>query len=103
MNLHELFVSKEQRLENDKKKYEEYLSDAFYQKIITDPTHYYHQLNISKLENPKPYKTETVERYYYCERCDINSMGKSMCPCPRGSCEASIVGKLVRTKEIIFN
>lgn len=39
-----------------------------------------------------------VEDYYKCNRCDINSLTKgSMCPCPRGGCEAKIVGTIVTT------
>lgn len=35
-----------------------------------------------------------VSDYYECDRCDINSEHENrMCPCPRGGCEAEVVGK----------
>lgn len=35
--------------------------------------------------------------YYECPRCDIDSLDtKRMIPCPRGGCEAQIVGKINR-------
>lgn len=36
---------------------------------------------------------------YECPRCQINCMTKGdMCPCPRGRCEAAIVGTVTITK-----
>lgn len=47
-------------------------------------------------------KSKTRE-YWVCHRCNITSLDKKrMCPCPRGSCEAECVGKLVTTKEIFL-
>ena len=41
--------------------------------------------------------------YWSCSRCEINSETNGrMCPCPRGSCEAEIIGAIVTTKEIIL-
>lgn len=45
------------------------------------------------------------EEYWKCNRCRITSETKDrMCPCPRGGCEARLVGKIVTTttKEIIL-
>lgn len=37
-------------------------------------------------------KTET-EDLWYCERCKISTFTEGrMCPCPRGSCDAKIIG-----------
>lgn len=42
--------------------------------------------------------------YWECDRCEINSLKKdSMCPCPRGSCDAELVGVVVTKREIIYN
>lgn len=39
-----------------------------------------------------------------CNRCEIDSIHNPdrMIPCPRGSCEAEVVGTLKITKEIIL-
>jgi hypothetical protein len=42
-----------------------------------------------------------TEDYYTCDRCKIDSLGKAMCPCPRGGCEAAITGTLTTTTEIV--
>jgi len=43
---------------------------------------------MSKVE----FETEDV---FGCKRCNISSLTSGrMCPCPRGSCEAEIIGKL---------
>lgn len=45
------------------------------------------------------------EEYWKCNRCRITSETKDrMCPCPRGGCEANVIGKIVTTttKEIIL-
>lgn len=47
-----------------------------------------------------------LKDYYKCGRCKITSETKgSMCPCPRGSCEAIIVGTIKTTtiKELNSN
>ena len=43
--------------------------------------------------------------YYICERCELTSETKrSMCPCPRGSCEAKIAGTINKiTTTSIYN
>lgn len=41
--------------------------------------------------------------YYTCERCEIDSLGKEMCPCPRGGCEAAITGTLTTTTDVVRN
>lgn len=47
--------------------------------------------------------TQTYD-YYECERCKINTETKGrMCPCPRGSCDAELKGKVMITKSIFFN
>jgi len=39
--------------------------------------------------------SEKRDDYYACTRCDINSLTKDrMCPCPRGGCEAKLVGSI---------
>lgn len=37
--------------------------------------------------------------YYECPRCELNSEDKegNMCPCPRGGCEAKIIGTITKT------
>lgn len=44
-----------------------------------------------------------VEDVYSCPRCEITSEDKrSMCPCPRGGCEAVVAGiKTITTKIIL--
>ena len=37
---------------------------------------------------------------WYCERCNITSLSERMCPCPRGGCEAEIIGKVKESREI---
>lgn len=39
----------------------------------------------------------TEAEFWACDRCKINSQGKQMCPCPRGSCEAEQVGTVTTT------
>jgi hypothetical protein len=52
----------------------------------------------------QPKKKFITEDFYYCKRCDISSEhGKRMCPCPRGGCEAEVVGKKITTIEIILD
>lgn len=41
--------------------------------------------------------------YWECPRCEINSQSNLMCPCPRGSCEAEVKGKVVITTELILD
>ena len=41
------------------------------------------------------------EDYYECKSCKINSLSKRWCPCPRGGCDALIVGTIRTTKELI--
>lgn len=44
------------------------------------------------------------EEDYYCNRCKIDSFTKNrICPCPRGSCDAKIRGKVVTTVEVIVD
>ena len=38
-----------------------------------------------------------TEDYYVCERCEKDSLGQGMCPCPRGFCEAVIGGTITTT------
>jgi hypothetical protein len=42
------------------------------------------------------------EDYYECKRCDINSLGLRMCPCPRGGCEAEVVGEKITTVQVVI-
>jgi hypothetical protein len=49
-------------------------------------------------------KESKTEDYYACPRYDINSRTKDrMCPCPRGSCEAEVVGTITTTVEVKLN
>ena len=48
------------------------------------------------MESKTTTKTKLVD-LYYCPRCDINSQSKEWCPCPRGSCEAEIIGEVKTT------
>ena len=52
--------------------------------------------------NPKV-KTKKTD-FYECKRCEITSDTKGrMCPCPRGSCEAAIIGtKIVQTSTLLL-
>ncbi len=45
------------------------------------------------------------EDYWECGRCKITSSTKDrMCPCPRGSCEAEVIGEIIITREfVLFN
>lgn len=46
-------------------------------------------------------KTVIQTHYWVCDRCKINSETEGrMIPCPRGSCEASVAGTIITTKEI---
>lgn len=40
---------------------------------------------------------QSVNDYYYCPRCEIDSLNSDgrYCPCPRGSCEAEIIGEAI--------
>ena len=38
--------------------------------------------------------------YWYCSRCKIDNTGERMCPCPRGSCDAEVVGRITTTTVI---
>ena len=39
-----------------------------------------------------------VNDIYFCERCEISSLTeRCMCPCPRGGCEAEIIGEIRTT------
>lgn len=52
----------------------------------------------------KIFKTKTIkeEDYYSCNSCNITSQTKNrMCPCPRGGCEAKIVGTIITIKKLI--
>lgn len=45
------------------------------------------------------------EDYYECKRCNKNSVKNpeyASCPCPRGGCEAQVVGKVVITTQIFI-
>lgn len=41
-----------------------------------------------------------IKDYYVCERCNRNSHENEWCPCPRGSCEAELVGEIIVTIEL---
>ena len=51
-----------------------------------------------------------VEDFYECDRCEAdisdkkaNSLNKKYCPCPKSSCDAKLVGKVITTTKIIRN
>jgi len=51
-----------------------------------------------------PSKKVKTELYLECPGCNINSLTKDrMCPCPRGECEAEVVGKIITTVEVVIN
>lgn len=50
-----------------------------------------------------PNKKITIADYFECTRCNINSLGKQMCPCPRGSCEAEKMGIVATSVEVILS
>lgn len=48
--------------------------------------------------------------FWECDRCEAdkstdkaNSLNKKYCPCPRGSCDAIVTGKVITTVEVIKN
>jgi hypothetical protein len=41
-------------------------------------------------------KTETQD-YFFCPRCNKDSVKNEWCPCPRGGCEARISGTITTT------
>ena len=46
----------------------------------------------------------TTEDYWECGRCDITSEHPDrMCPCPRGGCEAEVVGAKITTILIVID
>lgn len=47
--------------------------------------------------------TVNTEDYIYCERCEIDNTGERMCPCPRGGCEAEVMGTIKTTIEVTIN
>jgi|AntRauMFilla1563_2_1112583.scaffolds.fasta_scaffold79053_2 hypothetical protein len=52
----------------------------------------------------KKFLEDTVEEYWSCSRCEIDSMTEGrMVPCPRGSCDALHMGDLIIKKTINFN
>ena len=54
------------------------------------------------MEQPK--KKIIEEDCYECKRCDISSEHENrLCPCPRGGCEAEIVGKKLIITRIILD
>jgi len=42
-----------------------------------------------------------ISDYFECKKCDKNSYKDEYCPCPRGSCEATLVGTLAKTIKIV--
>jgi len=47
---------------------------------------------------------ESVEEYWECKRCESDSISKYVSvPCPRGSCDALLMGDLIINKMIRFN
>ncbi len=54
--------------------------------------------------NIKSKTTSKTTDVYGCGRCKITSETKDRCcPCPRGGCEAKIIGKRIETVEIVIN
>jgi hypothetical protein len=52
----------------------------------------------------------TKTPYYECSRCEAdnstkkaNSLNKEWCPCPRGNCDAELIGQIITTTTIIKN
>ena len=45
---------------------------------------------------------KTIVPYVVCPRCKIDNTGGEMVPCPRGSCEAQVAGKIVTTIEYVI-
>lgn len=46
---------------------------------------------------------DEIEDYWVCSRCEHDSLGDLMCPCPRGSCDAICMGQVVTKKTILYN
>jgi hypothetical protein len=52
----------------------------------------------------QPKSKVITEDYFECKLCNISSETKGrMCPCPRGGCEAEIVGKKLTITRIILD
>ncbi len=49
-----------------------------------------------------PLITKTADYVFGCNRCEITSINLDgrMCPCPRGGCEAEIIGEKIMTTQI---
>lgn len=54
---------------------------------------------MSNYKNPKNPKVK-ITALIACDRCKINNLGERMCPCPRGGCEAEVIGTI--TTEIKY-
>jgi hypothetical protein len=53
---------------------------------------------------------EKIKNFYECKSCEAdnstksaNSLNKKWCPCPKNSCDAVIVGKVITTIKVIRN
>lgn len=55
---------------------------------------------MGKIPTPKKKITTVKQNVYGCERCEINSLGERMCPCPRGGCDAVKIGTQTVTTEV---
>lgn len=48
-----------------------------------------------------PLTTTTADYIFGCNRCEITSTTEGrMCPCPRGGCEAEIIGEKIMITQI---
>lgn len=46
---------------------------------------------------------DRLEEYWECNRCEKTSLDTEWCPCPRGSCDALLMGEVITKREIIYN
>ena len=46
---------------------------------------------------------DEITDFWSCGRCEIDSLGDGMCPCPRGSCDALHMGEVIVKTTIVFN
>lgn len=58
---------------------------------MAEPTIY----DDDKFAKQSLHTTSSMDLVYGCKSCNIRSNDRSgrMCPCPRGSCEATVVGR----------
>mgnify|MGYP003657171248 CR=1 FL=1 len=52
------------------------------------------KVKITKIKSDVKVINSETDNYWWCDRCERDNSGSEMCPCPRGSCEAYIMGTI---------